>query len=53
MKILTLVFVSLPGLQACNNNNSSAEKNPADVHPLSEANPDSMKLVNDSAIMPM
>lgn len=52
MKFLSLIFVLVLGLQACNSGDTGVEKDPAVVHPPSEAIPDSAKLVNDSVIMP-
>lgn len=52
------VVVSVAGvvfvLAACSSNNDGAANNedPNKVHPVSEALPDSTKLVNDSVIMP-
>jgi len=50
ISIVSVVFV----LAACNSNNEGAANNedPNKVHPVSEALPDSTKLVNDSVIMP-
>jgi hypothetical protein len=48
-----LLFAVAVVMMACSNNNSSAGKeNPNKVHPESESIPDSLKVVNDSAIVP-
>jgi hypothetical protein len=54
MKLLTILAM-LFAFIACNsgNNGSSgeAEEHPAETHPAAEAVPDSLSIVNDSAIM--
>jgi hypothetical protein len=54
MKGFVFIFALAFALQACgsNNNNETELKDPATVHPPSEAIPDSTKLVRDSVIMP-
>jgi hypothetical protein len=55
MKLFNLLFLILFSLAACNSsdNESSGEavENPAEIHPPAEAVPDSLSIVNDSAIM--
>jgi hypothetical protein len=52
MKNFVLILGLALGLAACGNNSAEGEKDPSTVHPPSEAIPDSMKLVNDSLIVP-
>jgi hypothetical protein len=54
MKRYALVLVAFMSLQACNDSNdsSSGEKDPSVMQPPSDAIPDSMKLMNDSVIVP-
>jgi hypothetical protein len=54
MKQYALVLLAFMSLQACNDgdNNSGGEKDPSVMQPPSDAIPDSMKLVNDSVIVP-
>ena len=55
MKMYVLALLFFFGLQACkdgSNNNGGGEKDPSVVQPPSEAIPDSMKLQNDSVIVP-
>ncbi|MEJ7676619.1 MAG: membrane lipoprotein lipid attachment site-containing protein [Segetibacter sp.] len=54
MKKVILIAGIVFALAACNNNNEGANSNedPNKVQPVSEALPDSTKLVNDSVIMP-
>ena len=54
MKKSILIPAIVLALTACNNNNENAANNedPNKVHPVSETIPDSMKLVNDSTLVP-
>jgi hypothetical protein len=55
MKRNVWVLMLLTGLLACNDSNSKydgGEKDPAVTQPPSENLPDSVKLVNDSVIVP-
>ena len=55
MKVYAFVLLLFLGLQACNdssNSNSGGEKDPSVTQPPSENLPDSMKLMNDSVIVP-
>ena len=55
MKRYILFFGLALALQACNdsnNSNTTTEKDPSVTQPPSDAIPDSMKLVNDSVIVP-
>jgi hypothetical protein len=51
MKLFTILAIAFISVLACNENRGG-EKDPAEMHPPSEAIPDSMQLVNDSLIMP-
>lgn len=53
MKRIVLILVTALAFTACNDSDSSAEtRDPSEVHPPSEALPDTLQLVNDSAVMP-
>lgn len=55
MKKLVLSLTTLLILAACNTSNEEEEvemKDPNETHPVSETIPDSMKLVNDSVVVP-
>jgi hypothetical protein len=54
MKKLVLVACVVFAAASCGNNKDGAANNadPNKVHPVSEAIPDSMKLVNDSTVEP-
>lgn len=50
-----LVIIAIAAATACNNSDNQNEtelKDPTEVQPVSDAIPDSMKLVNDSTIVP-
>ena len=54
MKFLVIIVLAI-SIAACNSNNNEstgeAADNPAEMHPPAEAVPDSLSIVNDSAIM--
>jgi hypothetical protein len=55
MKKLLLSLATLLVITACNNSNNEDDaemKDPTETQTVSEAIPDSMKLVNDSVIVP-
>jgi hypothetical protein len=54
MKKLLLLAAIAISFTFCNNSNEGAATtdDPTKVHPESEAIPDSMKIVNDSAVVP-
>ena len=54
MKKLLVIISAAITFGACNNNNENAANNedPNKVHPVSETIPDSLKLVNDSTLVP-
>ena len=54
MKGLFLLLATAFFVAACNDDNAendAATKDPSEVHPPSEALPDTMQLVNDSAVV--
>ena len=55
MKRFLLSLTTLLVITACNNSNNEEEaemKDPTETQPVSDAIPDSMKLVNDSGVVP-
>jgi hypothetical protein len=55
MKKLVLSLTTLLILAACNTSNNEDEaemKDPTETQPVSDAIPDSMKLMNDSVVVP-
>lgn len=55
MKLYSLLFLVLFFFSSCNNNDQKldgeAAETPAEMHPPAEAIPDSLSIVNDSAIV--